>query len=146
MLEQWLRFPTHKMPLRRNYEAGSWHLNSPSALNKMGKELRQCSSRQCSSRQCVRALAVLRARTTQPRVGQHNWPVPVNIDLLSSWKIMINISSTSHTVFAQFDMCCCESFACAVCMGTVNRTNLFWNTACLKDKEVVLGRVWHCAQ
>lgn len=61
------------MPLRRNYEAGSWHLNSPSALNKMGKELRQCSSRQCSSRQCVGALAVLSARTTQPRAGQCQW-------------------------------------------------------------------------
>lgn len=66
VLEQWQKFPSRKMPLRRNYEAGSWRLNSPSALSRMGKELRQRSSRQCMG-----APAVLSARATQLSAGQH---------------------------------------------------------------------------
>lgn len=106
VLEQWQKFPTRKMPLRRNYEAGSWRLNSPSALSRMGKELRQWSSRQCmGARQC-----------SVP--GQHNSVLASTNEYQLLLLLENHISSTFLTVIAWFDMCCCESFGCALCMGT----------------------------
>lgn len=142
--EWWLRFPTCKGPLKRNYEAawgnGTWLLNP----------------RLWTGQRTTEQRAVHRGLWQWSLPGQDKPVLPntSGYQFLLLWEDdVINTNSSFPSVFAQFCMCwlwghpsAASSLekTCSVCaQGRQAKPTFSRIMACLKDREVVKRRALH---